>query len=88
MVNRRASRRKKRIEGTIFAERCGSAAEVFTGVDDEGVKLVEEPVIGGEAAFEERAKVIVGMARGGQRMAFEDAARVGVNDEDRVAASV
>lgn len=57
-------------------------------MDDEGVKLVEEPVIGRKAVLEERAKVIVGMARGGQGVAFEDAARVGVNDEDRVAACI
>lgn len=81
-------RRKKGLERAGFAEGSGLAAEMFAGVDDEGMKLVEKPVIGREVAFEEGAKVIIGIARGSEPVALEDAAGVSVNDEDGVVASI
>ena len=80
--------RQENAQGAGFAPRGGLAAEIFADVDDEGVKFVEELVVGGEAAFEEGTEMFVGIAGGGQGVAFEEAAGVGVNDENGVAACI
>ena len=64
------------------------AAEVFADVDDEGVEFVEQLMIGGEIAFEERAEALVGIFRRSEGVAFKKAASVGVDDENGMAAGV
>jgi len=66
----------------------------LAGLDDESVEFVEELGIAWELGFNERANLFVGAARislhfGREEIvAFEDAARVSVDNEDEVPASV
>ncbi len=52
------------------------------------MELVEDMVIGGERRFEETADFGVGKFGMGVAVAFEDAAGVGINNEDRTVAGV
>ena len=61
---------------------------MFAGVDDEGVELVEELRVGRERRFEECANFVVGEFGVGVAVTFEEAAGVGIDDEDRVLARV
>jgi len=82
----------------LLAEGIAFAAEVFAGVDDKRVKFIEELGVAGKLGFEQCADLFVtlaeGKARGGGRIgwdksvAFENAAGIGVHDEDRVTAGV
>jgi len=63
-------------------------AEMFAGVDDEGMEFVEELVVGGERGFEESSDFVVGKFGMGVAVTFENAAGVGVDDEDRMFAGV
>jgi hypothetical protein len=66
----------------------------FAGLDDESVEFVEELGIAWELGLKERANLFVGAARISsdfgweQIVAFEDAARVGIDNEDEVPASI
>ncbi len=82
------SQRQESIQRAARAVRICFTAEVFAGVDDEGMELVEELVIGGERGFEEIADFVVGEFGMGMAVAFEDAASIGVDDEDRMFAGV
>src|SRR5258708_23480189 len=76
--------RQETIEGAGGAVGIWFTTEVFAGVDDEGMELVEELVIGGERGFEEIADFVVGEFGMGMAVAFEDAAGVGGGGENRV----
>jgi len=85
---RRGIRRKKRTEGTGFAERDGLAAKMFAGMHDEGVEFVENLLIGRKAALEENAQMVVRLIGRSELVALEDAARIGVNNEDRMTTGI
>lgn len=81
-------KRKQGTEGALSTEGGTSAAEVFSGEDDEGMKFVEEFGIGGQGFFEDGAESFIGFFSGGEAMALENAAGVGIHNEDRVIAGV
>ncbi len=56
--------------------------------DDEGVVLVEEGDVGREGVHEQRLPAVVVVLRGSEAEAGEDAAGVGVDDEDGLAGGV
>jgi len=61
---------------------------MFAGVDDESVKFVEELVVERKSGMEQLAKLFVVGFGLSEAVAFEDAAGVGVDDENRVPASI
>ena len=61
---------------------------MLSGVNDERVEFVEEVVIARERGFESGAEVLIGGFGMGEAVAFEDAAGVGVDYEDRMLAGV
>lgn len=61
---------------------------MFAGVNEEGVEFVEESMVGGEVLLKEGAKLLVGMFGRGEAVTLEDAACIGVNDEDGMAAGI
>ena len=64
------------------------AAEMFAGVDDESVELVEELMVGWKRRFKKFADLVVGEFWVSEAVAFEDAAGVGIDDEDGMFAGV
>jgi len=79
---------QKAEERALRTARIAGAAEIFAGVDDEGVKFVEEPVIGGKGRFEQIANFFVTGEGVREVVAFEDAAGVDVNDKNGMLAGV
>jgi len=63
-------------------------AVALAGVDDEGVKFVEELMVGRQRGFESGAELFVGGFGMGEGVAFQNTAGVGVDDEHRVLACV
>ena len=63
-------------------------AEVFADVDDQSVKFVEELRIPGQRSLQHRANFFVAGSMMRKRMPLEDAAGVGVHNEDRLFAGV
>jgi hypothetical protein len=61
---------------------------MFAGVDYERVELIEELMVGGQGRFEEIADFVVGEFGMSMAVAFEDAARVGIDDENRMLTGV
>jgi hypothetical protein len=82
------ARRQETIKRASRAERVGFVAVELAGLHDESVEFVEELGIAGELGFKERANLFVGAARMSldfgreEIVAFEDTARVGVDNED------
>jgi hypothetical protein len=66
------------------AGRISFTAEMFASLNDQSVKFVEELVIARKTGFERGAELLVGGFGMCEVVSFEDAASVGVNDEDRV----
>jgi hypothetical protein len=62
--------------------------EVFADVDDEGVKFIEELVVGGKGRFKYFADFVVSKFGVSLAMALQDSASVGVYDEYRMFAGV
>src|SRR5262245_6947546 len=71
-----------------MAKRIGLAAVMLSGMDDERVEFVEEVVIARERGFESGAEVLIGGFGMGEAVAFEDAAGVGIDDEDGMLAGI
>ena len=63
-------------------------AEVFADLDDQSVKFVEELRIAGKRGFKHRANFFVAQAWMSESVALEDAAGVGVDNEDGMFAGV
>ena len=57
-------------------------------MDDESVEFVEELMTGREALLKESTKLLVRILGRGETVAFEKAAGVGVNNEDRMASGI
>ena len=72
----------------LGAVRILRSAVVLAGVNDQGVEFIVQRRVGGKVALEEMAEVFVTAVRFAQAMTFEQAPRVGVNDEDRMVAGV
>jgi hypothetical protein len=79
---------KEWFEGTTLAEGLTFLTKMFAGMDDEGVVLVEERGVRREGSFEECADVLVGFFAMEEVVAFENTAGVGIDNKDRMTASV
>lgn len=88
MLSRKRSWGKKRIQRAVSAKGSGFAAEVFAGVNQEGVEFVEQLVVGGQVLLEEGAKLVVGMFGRGELVTFENAAGVGIDNEGGMTPSI
>ena len=75
-------------QGTSRADWSLFAAEMFAGVDDKSVKFVVELVVERKSGVEELAEVFVAGFVLSEAVAFEDAAGVRVDHENRVLAGI
>lgn len=64
------------------------AAKMFAGLNDECVVLVEKRSVGRKAVFEERANFVIRGTGVNEAVALEDAAGVGVDNENFVLSGV
>jgi len=80
--------RKQRVECALGAARILRSAVVLAGVNDQGVELIVQRGVGREVALEETAELFVTVARLGEFVTFEQAAGVGIDNEDRMFAGI
>ena len=76
------------MQGALRAEWIGFAAEMFAGVDNQGMEFVEELVVTGERGFEGGPEFFVSGFGMSEMVAFEYAAGIGVHDKDGMLARV
>src|SRR5260370_6070805 len=82
------SRRQEPMQRAARAGGNCFAAEMFAGEDDERVELVEELMVDWKRRFKKFADLVVGEFWVSEAVAFEDAAGVGIDDEDGMFAGV
>lgn len=76
------------MQGALRAEWIGFAAEMFAGVDNQGMEFVEELVLSGERGFEAGPEFFVSGFRMSEMVPFEYAAGIGVHDKNGMLARV
>src|SRR5215475_3389443 len=81
-------KREKFCQRTFATVRVRPAAVLLARFDDKRVEFVEDLVLARESGFECRAKLFITGLRMRDAVAFEDAAGVSVDDEDRMLAGV
>ena len=76
--------RQQKLQRAFAAARVARAAEVLAGMNDQSVEFIIQRDVGREALLEEFLNLFVIEPGAGESMAFEQAAGVGIDDEDRM----
>jgi hypothetical protein len=80
--------RQESLEWATFALRRLSLANAFSGFDQKSVELVKNSLIVRQMLMQELLRGGVAVARGDQAMTCQDAARIGVRDEEGLLSGV